>query len=430
MDLTGTVMTRQQDITIMMLTVLFSNQVSARFCRKHTKQVLLVSMDGFRYDYPEKAKTPNFDKMAQDGVRAKYLQSTFTTKTLPSHYSMVTGLYDESHGIISNEMHDPEFKDDFDIQTFPDSKWWSQGEPIWITTRKHGLKSGTVHWPGGYIEIQGIGANKVHRYNDSVPFEQRIDIAIEMLAEDKFNFVCVYFNEPDLTGHIFGPDSVEIVKMVEEMDSLVGKLFSKLEQKGLQDSVNLVVTSDHGMTSTNYDNKLINIYDVVDRTYIKSTLEIGAIMQVVPEDGRDTYVVNTINKHPNIKAYRKDDIPEVWHFKNNRRVTPILVVADEGWTLTHDPDVTKRSPRTGEHGYDNGLVTMQPIFYAVGPNFVPGFFSPPFQLIDIYPMICELLSISPAPNNGTLDNTSIFLRPAHDYSSCSDISFDVIHNSP
>ncbi|XP_033745867.1 ectonucleotide pyrophosphatase/phosphodiesterase family member 5-like [Pecten maximus] len=424
-------MTRRRCVITLMLIVVFINEVIPRFCRKYAEQVLLVSMDGFRYDYPDKAKTPNFDKMERNGVRAEYINSTFTTKTLPSHYSMATGLYEESHGIIANEMHDPEFNEDFCIQSFPDSKWWAQGEPIWITARRYGLTSGTIHWPGGYIEMEGMSANKIHKYNKSVPFEHRVDMAIEMLAKDKFNFVCVYFHEPDNTGHDFGPESAELSKMVEEMDSLLGKLLVKLDEYGLTNSVNLIVASDHGMTATDYDNKLINIYDVVDRNLIKTTLEIGAIMQVVTVEGQENSVVSAINRNPNLKAYRKDDIPEVWHYKNNRRVTPVLVVANEGWTITHDTQLTRQTPRTGEHGYDNSLMTMQPIFYAMGPNFRKGFSAPPFKLIDIYPMICELLAIPPSPNNGTLDNTANFLWPLHnDLPLCNGLNFGVIHNSP
>ncbi|XP_060080449.1 ectonucleotide pyrophosphatase/phosphodiesterase family member 5-like [Ylistrum balloti] len=401
-------------IITMVLTIVFTNRVIPKFYKKYPKQVILVSMDGFRYDYHEKANTPNFDEIERNGVKAKYVNSTFTTKTLPSHYSIATGLYQESHGIIANDMYDPEFNDMFSIELFPDSKWWTQGEPIWITARKHGLKTGTIHWPGGYIEIQGMRANKIHKYNKSVPFEHRLDIAIEMLVKDNFNFVALYFHEPDNTGHKFGPQSKELVKMVEEMDSLLGKLLNKLEDNGLKDSVNLIVASDHGMTATNWDNKLINIYDVVHRTMIITTLEIGPVMQLIPVEGQEDEVVNAINKNANLRAYKKEDIPEVWHYKNNRRVMPVLIVANEGWTITNDTELSRKIGRIGDHGYDNSLITMQPIFYAMGPNFHSGFSAPPFRTIDIYPMICKLLGIPPAPNNGTLDNTISFLLTSHD----------------
>ncbi|XP_021354833.1 ectonucleotide pyrophosphatase/phosphodiesterase family member 5-like isoform X2 [Mizuhopecten yessoensis] len=218
-------------LIISLSVAVFINEVTPRSCRKYTQQVLLVSMDGFRYDYPEKANTPNFDKMERNGVRAEYVDSIFTTKTLPSHYSIVTGLYEENHGIIANAMYDPEFKDEFSIGSFPGSKWWDQGEPIWITARKHGLTSGTIHWPGGYIDIQGIRANKIHKYNQSVPFEHRVELAIGMLAKDKFNIVSLYFHEPDNTGHIFGPESAELVKMVEEMDTVLGHTIDQTKSK-------------------------------------------------------------------------------------------------------------------------------------------------------------------------------------------------------
>ena len=54
-------------------------------------KVLLVSMDGFRWDYVNNVSTPNFDALAREGVKAPYINNTFTTKTFPCHYSIATG---------------------------------------------------------------------------------------------------------------------------------------------------------------------------------------------------------------------------------------------------------------------------------------------------------------------------------------------------
>lgn len=383
--------------------------VLSKVCRKYANQVLLVSMDGFRYDYPEKVSTPNFDRMASLGVRAAYVNNTFTTKTFPSHYSMATGLYEESHGIVGNHMYDPIFNETFSMRSH-ESKWWDQGEPIWITTRKRGLKSGTLFWPGSETEIHGLRPNTWYPYNESISFETRMDLVIDMLKKDKYNFVTTYFHEPDRTGHVFGPESQEVKDKIVEMDSLLGTLLDKLNTSGLLDSVNLIVTSDHGMATLDYDNKLVDIYDLVDRTKIKFTVDSGPIMQVVPMEGQIGAVVRGINRNIHLTAYRKEDIPEHWHYKNNRRVMPVFVLAEEGWTITANKTYSRLHPEKGNHGYDNSLMIMRPIFYAIGPNIRPGMSVPPIKSLDIYPMICELLAISPAPNNGTLDNTANFLQ--------------------
>ncbi|OWF51868.1 bis(5'-adenosyl)-triphosphatase enpp4-like [Mizuhopecten yessoensis] len=384
-------------------------EVVPRTCRKYANQVLLVSMDGFRYDYPEKVATPNFDRMARNGVRAAYVNNTFTTKTFPSHYSIATGLYDESHGIVGNHMYDPKYNEIFSMRSH-ETKWWDQGEPIWITTRKRGLRSGTLFWPGSEVEIQGLRPNTWYTYNESLPFDQRVDMVIDMLKKDKLNFVTTYFHEPDRTGHLFGPESVEVRNKIVEMDTLLGTLLDKLNASGLLETVNLILTSDHGMATTDYDNKLIEIYDLVDRAKINFTVDSGPIMHVVPVEGQVDTVIRKINRNPNFTAYRKEDIPEGWHYKNNRRIMPVFVLAKEGWTITPNKTESRMYPNKGNHGYDNNLMTMRPIFYAMGPNFRSGFSASPLKSIDIYPLICELLGISPSPNNGTLANTDRFLQ--------------------
>ncbi|XP_060071862.1 ectonucleotide pyrophosphatase/phosphodiesterase family member 5-like [Ylistrum balloti] len=390
--------------------ICITEEAAADRCKKYADQVLLVSMDGFRYDYPEKTPTPNFDKMARNGVRVQYVNNTFPTKTFPTHYSIATGLYDESHGIVGNTMYDPIFDEIFTMGS-KETKWWNSGEPIWITARKHGLTSGTMFWPGSEVEIQGMYANKWYNYNESISFDQRIDIVINMLKHDKFNFVTTYFHEPDRTGHNYGPNSPEIVEKITEMDTLLGTLLDKLTANGLQNKVNLILTSDHGMTDVDYENKLVDIYNLVDKSLIERTVDSGPIMHVVPNVGQGDVVLNAINNHPHFTAYRKADIPDRWHYKNNRRIMPIFVVSDEGWSITENATASRLSPRKGNHGYDNDLMSMKPIFYAMGPNFRSNFLAPPLRSIDIYTLVCELLGISPSPNNGTLDNTADLLQP-------------------
>lgn len=399
-------MARSAFIVIMM--IVFYTGKAASKCRKYANQVFLVSMDGFRYDYPEKAATPNFARMARDGVRAEYMTSTFVTKTFPTHYSLVTGMYSESHGIVGNSMYDPEFDEFFSMRSH-ETKWWDAGEPLWITARKRGLTSGTIFWPGSEAQIQGMHPNKWYKYNESITFDQRIDIAINMLKNDNFNFVTTYFHEPDRTGHIYGPNSREIEDMVMEMDTLLGTILNKLIANGLQDKVNLILVSDHGMTEVDYVNRLVEIYSLVDKSQIQLTVDSGPIMHVLPAEGQADAVLSAINSHSHFTAYRKSDIPDRFHYQNNRRIMPIFVLANEGWSITWN--ASRTSAGKGNHGYDNSLMSMKPIFYAMGPNFRSNFSAPPMNAVDIYPLVCELLDMTPSPNNGSLSNVADILKP-------------------
>ncbi|XP_069127664.1 ectonucleotide pyrophosphatase/phosphodiesterase family member 5-like [Argopecten irradians] len=382
--------------------------------RKYAKHVLLVSMDGFRWDYIDKAKTPNFDRLECYGVRSKYVTNVYPTNTFPSHYTAITGLHAESHGIVGNYMYDPDFDEIFTIGTH-DTKWWDGGEPAWITARKQGLTSGTMFWPGSEVEIQGLRPNRWYYYNESITYDQRLDIVIDMLKVDKLDFVTLYFHQPDFQGHVSGPSSQGLIDKVEEMDEYIGKLLHKLVVNGLKDDVNLLIMSDHGMTDIDHDNKLVEIWDLVDRSLIERTVDTGALMHVVPVSGQEQAVIDAINSHPHFTAYRKADIPNRLHYKNNRRIMPIFVMADEGWTITFDRDFTRRYTKKGGHGFDNRLMSMKSIFYAIGPNFKPNYAAPPFKSVDLYPLICELLGIRPAPNNGSLCNTADFLKPYRNY---------------
>lgn len=212
----------------------------AHFERSST--VLLISFDGFRWDYMEKfqtALTPNLHHIVNTGVKAKYLENAFVTKTFPNHYTIATGLYEESHGIVANSMYDPVFKAFFHIGN-NETRWWNGGEPIWITNQKAGGKSATVFWPGSDVKIRGQYPTYYMKYDRHLSYEARVDRVIELLTriEEPPNFFTIYFEEPDHTGHLFGPDSKQVLSAVQKADNITGYLLRRLESKTLLDKVN------------------------------------------------------------------------------------------------------------------------------------------------------------------------------------------------
>lgn len=202
--------------------------------------VILISYDGFRWDYMDKVHTPNLNVIAGNGVRAKHLISTFVTKTFPNHFTLVTGLYEETHGLVGNTFFDPVFNETFYIDAhsnYLDSKWWN-GEPIWITNQKAWKKSAVVFWPGSEVKIEGHYPTHYLTYDGSLSFEKRVDYLMTMLEEeDPPSFLAAYFNEPDHTGHKFGPDSPEVADVIRRMDNVTGYLLQSLRSRGLLDQV-------------------------------------------------------------------------------------------------------------------------------------------------------------------------------------------------
>ncbi|XP_071132341.1 ectonucleotide pyrophosphatase/phosphodiesterase family member 5-like [Mytilus edulis] len=378
------------------------------FVSVYSNQVLLVSMDGFRWDYLTKVSTPNFDRLAQNGTKASYINNTFITKTFPCHYTIVTGLYEESHGIIGNKMYDPVFNSTFNMQNY-ETRWWNGGEPIWVTARRQNLKSATYFWPGSEAEIRGYRPNIWKHYNQSVPFKNRIDTVITWLTDEHIDLVNLYFHEPDATGHAFGPDSPQIIEKVQAMDKILGYLLDKFDSHNLTNKVNLILTSDHGMTTIDTANKVVDITDHVNMSKIQFPVDNGPIMQIQPSLGLIDDVVQSLQNVSHISVFKKEDIPDHWHYRNNRRIMPVFLLADEGWSITTNKRKAASYHGKGAHGYDNRLNSMKPIFLARGPNIKENYTTNTFRSIDIYPMICNILGIQPAPNNGSLTATSSFL---------------------
>lgn len=224
-------------LAIFIFLELFGSYV-AHFSRDPT--VLLISFDGFRWDYMDKTRTENLDFVVRSGVKAKYMENTFVTKTFPNHFTIVTGLYEESHGIVANTMYDPVFKSWFHIGN-NETRWWNGGEPLWVTNQKAGKKSGTVFWPGADVKIRGQYPTYYLKYNHNLSYKARVDKVIELLSmKNPPTFLTLYLDEPDHSGHQHGPDSKEVVAAIERVDNTTGYLINKLKSKGLLDEVKSV----------------------------------------------------------------------------------------------------------------------------------------------------------------------------------------------
>ena len=194
--------------------------------------LLLISFDGFRWNYLDRTNTPNFDKLIQHGVKAKWTEDVFVSQTFPNHYTLATGLYEESHGIVANKFYDPNMHKQFDYhsKTVQESVWWG-GEPIWVTSELQGKHSGVFFWVGSEAEIKHVRPTQWRKYNQSVPWKKRVDTVVSWLAnkptdEDKnlynISLALLYFSQPDHYGHIYGPESEEVTKMIEKCDNITG----------------------------------------------------------------------------------------------------------------------------------------------------------------------------------------------------------------
>ena len=388
--------------------------------KKFDSYVLIISFDGFRSEYLDWYPTPNMDQFAQRGVKSEGLIPVFVSKTFPNHYSIATGLYAENHGLIGNHFYDPKFDDHYtlsDRSKVEDPKFYG-GEPIWVTAEKQGVNTASYFWVGTEAPIKNTFPRKWKTYEHGFPFESRIDSVVSWLSlpEKKRPKLCMlYFHEPDAIGHDTGPKSKETALMVSKMDSLFGTLVHKLQSTPVSSQLDIIVLSDHGMAEIS-SKRTINLEDYTSLKDIKQ--EGSGPYALLYGDNKINLqkVVKDLNKVDHIKAYLKKDIPERFHFKNHYRIKDILVLADEGWYIQNqaigsNSKAGQYIPKGGTHGYDNQLKSMHALFIASGPSFVSGKQIDPFENVNIYPLICEILNIKPHPDiDGNINNISHILK--------------------
>lgn len=367
--------------------------------------VILISIDGYRADYLDKIQTPNLNSIVKRGIRAKYMIPSFPTKTFPNHYTLVTGLYPAHHGIVANSMYDPDMNARFKLSdrvAVADPRWWG-GEPIWVTAEKQSVRTAPLLWPGALSKIGGVDPSYNMAWKDKMPLSEQIAKVASLLdlpASERPQFVTLYFEMVDTAGHYFGPLSPEVRKAVAEADNAVGQLLSVLRERGIEEQVNLIVVSDHGMSRLS-PKKVVFLDDYVD----PQTVEIvdgSPVVALRPKDGNVNALYDELKRIRHAKAFTTTTMPELWHYTGNRRITPVIVVADGGWTISTREYVAKHPVKGGTHGFDNHLKDMRALFIAAGPSFEKGTMKP-FANIHVYSLLAYLLNVRPAANDGSID---------------------------
>ena len=383
-----------------------------------TGTVILVSFDGFRWDYPELHGAPTVRRLAAEGVRANGLIPIFPTKTFPNHYSIVTGLYAEHHGIVGNNMWDPVWDATFSLRNreeVANGRWW-EGEPIWVTAEKQGVRSAAYFWPGAEAEIGGVRPTYWEPFDDSVPGEARVDKVLGWLdlpADERPAFITLYFSDVDSAGHRHGPEARETRSAVRRVDAYLARLVSGLEERGLYDSTHILLVSDHGMTQMDPE-KVIVLEDYLDMDAVR-VVDLSVIAMLRRRDGDAEALYAALEgSHPQLRVARRDELPARFHFAAHRRIPEIVAWAAPGWYIyaTHS-DRRLRSARfaLGMHGSDNAERTQHALFVARGPRLRQGHEVPAFENVHLYELMAALLGIAPAPNDGDPELAASLLRP-------------------
>ena len=373
--------------------------------------VVMLSLDGFRWDYADKASTPNLDRIAENGVKLTSLKPSFPTKTFPNHYTIVTGLYPDNHGIVANKFYDPDIDRHYkvsDRKAVRDGSFYG-GEPVWVTAEKQGMRSASYFWIGSEADVNGIYPSYWKTYDHHFPFTQTIDSVVYWLQlpeEQRPHLVLFYNPEPDGVGHQYGPDSKEVKDMIVLLDSLVGVAYDKITALPIADQVNFIIVSDHGMTEIQ-NKHVINLSDHIHEKWFEHIEGSSPVFSFTPKEKYRDVAFKALQEIEHARVWQTKNIPEELHYGTNPRTLEWILLADSGRYINQK----KIFPvPEGDHGYDNDFKDMHGIFYAAGPAFKKNYISSCFENTEIYNLICYILNLEPASNDGDIEKIKDILN--------------------
>lgn len=373
--------------------------------------IVIVSMDAFRWDYTELLDTPGLDEIAKDGITC-VMEPSYPASTFPNHYTIATGLVPDHHGIINGSFYNPDTNMAFSMgdSLARYNPEYYLGEPIWVTAEKAFIKTACIYWVGSDVPIKNTLPTYSYPWYDNphLNFEQRADEVVRLLSlpkNERPRLVMLYFDEPDATSHRFGPLGDETKAVVAGLDTIVVNMYRQLRSLPYGNRINIIVTSDHGMTEIN-DERFIDSDEYLEPSWYEYTLGTNPTNIYAKKDCVDS-IVNALSGVEHISVWRHGEVPSKLNYGTSNRCGDVIVAPETGWQFAKTP-----SNSIGAHGYLPEEKDMQVIFIANGPSFKGGNVKKNFRFsnVNIYPMMAEILGITPAKTDGEIENISSILE--------------------
>ena len=375
--------------------------------------VVLVSLDGFRWDYAKRDGATHLLALGKKGVWApEGMIPSFPSLTFPNHFTIVTGLYPEHHGLVANSFYDPWKNARYAINdpaAVTDGSWYS-GTPLWSLAESQGMRTACFFWPGSEAKIAGYQPTYYLHFDNKIDDNARIEQVLAWLRlppADRPHFITLYYDEPDHEGHQYGPDAPETKAAVVKVDKLIGKLKQGLDATDLP--IDLVVVSDHGMAKVQGD--WITLDSLADLTGFETA---GSLLYAnSDEDAARVY--NQLKKASSqFAVYRRKDFPAELDYRDNPRTgDPIVLPLGPYVFRAHAPPAGKpdNPPPAGMHGYDpHKMPEMKASFFAAGPDILPGHTVRPFENVNLYPWLAHMLGLNAPKSDGSLNVLAGTLR--------------------
>jgi predicted AlkP superfamily pyrophosphatase or phosphodiesterase len=418
---------------------------------------ILLSLDGFRADFLTRGLTPTLNSFIRSGVSPKYMLPAFPSLTFPNHFTLVTGLHPESHGVVGNTFWDPNTQKEF-YYTDPDRsmqpEWWN-AEPLWLTAELQGVRSAIHMWPGSEAHIGSMEPEFVDEFNADEELKNKVNRILHWLdlpgdddeneqsKERRPQLIAAYTPNVDADGHKYGPNSTYIRSTIAEVDGMLANLFKGIDQRNLTNIVNIIVVSDHGMATTS-TSRLVQLEDIIDTNLIEHT-DGWPLYGLRPYKNDEAHIVELYSqlyaksKLPKYKdafdVYMRDkNMPAKYHFTKNDRIAPLWIMPRAGWAIVTKDEFDVKAAKNnddvyhprGLHGYDHQHPLMRAIFVARGPAFPhpEGSRVQEFQNTEVYNIVCDSLGLEPKPNNGTI-RLPFKTKGQHDFSSEPEVPEDL-----
>lgn len=365
--------------------------------------VILISADGFRYDYADKYNAKNLLRLRAEGVQAKSMIPSFPSVTFPNHYSVATGMYPSHHGLVYNQFYDRNKKASYtmsDRKAVEDGSWYG-GIPLWVLAEQQGMVSASYHFVGTEAPIQNILPTYWYRFSDAKNVDYRIQKLIDWLKlpiEVRPHLITFYLSDADHAGHLYGPDSKQTEEAVQYIDAAIGKLTEAVSKLNLP--VNFIFLSDHGMAAVDTTADIV-VSSMIDtsRFIMRGGSTSFHLYAKNPEDIQPAY--EALRKKENgYKVFLRENIPAKWHFNKSEdrfdRIGDIFIAPVFPKVLSYWSSSRKRivSSEIGAHGYDPAIKEMHASFYAWGPQFKKGISIGSFENVHVYPLVCRLLGLN------------------------------------